>query len=443
MGNSSSKDKKVLGNELNNDPRLRSIARVLERNSYQYNFVRQDKKVSIHSSPTIAGRSIKLVVKIDDVLRVQFVIFGNLPEATRSKIGECCVRANYGMKMGHFDMDWRDGETLYNLRVPLEEITAQDIESCFFPPILRLGVATLKLYIPAFFSVRDQGIEPAAAIAAVEKADEVDENNVDNEHLKACARFMRANEVKFSYNHSQGGCTIDSGFVLAGHQVQMKIFAAEILKVRLFVFKKSPEISRYELAEAASRANFGLKVGHFDFDYNDGELCFEVIVPMEKITPEECEKCYFPSLFGIALGTTKKYVPALLEVHNGGKSAREAIGGVEGGTGGNGGIGEVAQQLMRELIAPNAQNPDMLLDSCRLSSITKKLGQGAMGAVYACTYASLPVVAKEVKVHSQHPVSACPTRIAQYMCVCMYMCISICMFMYVCALVFIYKLNHL
>jgi hypothetical protein len=99
----------------------------------------------------------------------QFVFYSiapiNVPEEKRSVIAEFLTRANYGMTIGNFELDFADGEIRYKTSIDVEGV------SLTFPQIKRLvytNVTMMDEYLPGIMSVIDGDVLPVDAIAQIE-----------------------------------------------------------------------------------------------------------------------------------------------------------------------------------------------------------------------------------------------------------------------------------
>ncbi|MCR4415026.1 MAG: YbjN domain-containing protein [Thermoguttaceae bacterium] len=88
-----------------------------------------------------------------------------------------------------------------------------------------------------------------------------------------------------------------------------------------------PEGCRLAVAEAICRANFGMKVGNFELDCDDGEVRFHVgnCFPEGTLDPHVVRR-----LLGTALHVADRYLPALMSVVYGNELPKDAIEYVEG-----------------------------------------------------------------------------------------------------------------
>lgn len=87
------------------------------------------------------------------------------PEDTRHTVAEYTARANYGMRIGNFEMDFSDGEIRYKSSLDFEAsmLTRELIRSAIYP-----AVETMDRYLPGLLAVIYGGLPPADAIAEIE-----------------------------------------------------------------------------------------------------------------------------------------------------------------------------------------------------------------------------------------------------------------------------------
>ncbi|MBB4638538.1 YbjN domain-containing protein [Longimicrobium terrae] len=88
-----------------------------------------------------------------------------VPEEQRAPMAEALTRANYGLPLGNFEMDYSDGEVRFK--------TSVDVEGGRLVPLmvrnmLGASLAVCDRYYPAFMRVMHAGDEPADAIERVE-----------------------------------------------------------------------------------------------------------------------------------------------------------------------------------------------------------------------------------------------------------------------------------
>lgn len=88
----------------------------------------------------------------------------NAAEARRPAMAEFLTRANYGMVIGNFEMDYSDGEIRYKTSIDVEN---SPTTTALVKPLLYANCLMMDRYLPGITQVIAGG-EPAAAIQAVE-----------------------------------------------------------------------------------------------------------------------------------------------------------------------------------------------------------------------------------------------------------------------------------
>jgi len=91
------------------------------------------------------------------------------PENRMADVAEFIVRANYGMIIGNFEMDYSDGEIRYKTSVDVEDVTVED---ALVRHLIYANVMTMDKYFPGLMRVLYAGIDPVIAIEEVEGAEE-------------------------------------------------------------------------------------------------------------------------------------------------------------------------------------------------------------------------------------------------------------------------------
>ncbi len=99
----------------------------------------------------------------------QFLFYVMAPvkasEADRPAVAEFITRANYGMRIGNFELDFRDGEVRYKSSLDFEgERLSHDwLKHAIYP-----AVQTMDRYLPGLMNVLYGDVTPAEAVAAIE-----------------------------------------------------------------------------------------------------------------------------------------------------------------------------------------------------------------------------------------------------------------------------------
>jgi hypothetical protein len=118
----------------------------------------------------------------------------------------------------------------------------------------------------------------------------------------------------------------------SGKNGQLNCFAQIRVDLEQFLFYaiapvKVPEEQRLAAAEFITRANYGLRIGNLEMDFNDGEIRYKSSLDFEgeTLTPQLIKLAIYP-----AVQTLDRYLPGLMAVIYGGKSAAEAVAEIEG-----------------------------------------------------------------------------------------------------------------
>jgi len=106
---------------------------------------------------------------IDETVRQMafFLVFAaRTPQERRVAIAEALTRANYGLQLGSFEMDFTDGEIRFQVAVNVEGST---LTQAMIGNMIAAGMTTCDTYHDAIMRVMFSGDEPSAAIAKAEK----------------------------------------------------------------------------------------------------------------------------------------------------------------------------------------------------------------------------------------------------------------------------------
>jgi hypothetical protein len=114
--------------------------------------------------------------------RQRFVFLSSLanfvPKLMRLEASEYLTRANFGMEVGNFEMDFTDGTVRYRTSVDIE---GGDLTSMMIKNLAYVNIAVMDQYLPGLRKVVVDGMEPEKAIEEVE-ADEVGEESDQEEN---------------------------------------------------------------------------------------------------------------------------------------------------------------------------------------------------------------------------------------------------------------------
>ena len=93
----------------------------------------------------------------------------NTPEEKRLNMAEFLTRANFGLIVGNFEMDFADGEVRYKTSI---DLGGSQLTILLVKQIVYANVFTMDIYLPGIMSVIYSGVHPAEAVAKVEGREE-------------------------------------------------------------------------------------------------------------------------------------------------------------------------------------------------------------------------------------------------------------------------------
>ena len=101
----------------------------------------------------------------EDLLVFFSVAPDDVPEDRRAAVAEYLTRANYGLPLGNFEMDWSDGEVRCRTSVHIADapLTLGVIRS-----IVATNLGLMMRYLPGLLAVVRDEAGPEAAVAAAE-----------------------------------------------------------------------------------------------------------------------------------------------------------------------------------------------------------------------------------------------------------------------------------
>ncbi len=88
-----------------------------------------------------------------------------IPEAKRGAIAEFITRANYGLIIGNFELDFSDGEVRYKTAIDVED---EELSTETIQKLVYTNVAIMDAYLPGIIDVIENNISPDEAISKIE-----------------------------------------------------------------------------------------------------------------------------------------------------------------------------------------------------------------------------------------------------------------------------------
>ena len=109
------------------------------------------------------GRLICFAQSRQEEQQLIFYSYGpeNVPEDRRQAMAEFITRANFGMVLGNFELDFADGEVRFKTSIDVEgaELTAELIK-----PVIYANVLTMDEYLPGLLTVSQGSATPEEAL---------------------------------------------------------------------------------------------------------------------------------------------------------------------------------------------------------------------------------------------------------------------------------------
>ena len=160
----------------------------------------------------------------------------------------------------------------------------------------------------ANFEERDTTAEIRAAVEEFFERDNIKYNTFNERNI---ARAIYGVEAKFKHA------------TVFFHAYKDKLI------IKIIIPLSAEESERSKVAEFLLRANYGLNVGGFDFDFDDGEISYRISIfcGRDEFTPPTYEQIDYAIILGLMM--IEKYGNALVKVMFGLVEPEEAIEAIE------------------------------------------------------------------------------------------------------------------
>ncbi len=145
-----------------------AVVDYLDSQEWKYTFDEEYQRYSLRMAAEFVDYfSLNIVVRDERSLRIYTSIPVRCDESKRGLVMEYLTRANYGLKVGNFEMDVTDGEVRYKVCTLYPEggLTRSEVEY-----VVDLGMFMMERYGSDMMSVMYGGVSPADAIAKAEEA---------------------------------------------------------------------------------------------------------------------------------------------------------------------------------------------------------------------------------------------------------------------------------
>ena len=99
----------------------------------------------------------------------QFIFYSvspvNAPAEKRAALAEFITRANYGLIIGNFELDFEDGEIRYKTSLDVEGVT---LSAAVIKNLINTNVSTLDQYLPGLLTLLFADVSPREMIDRIE-----------------------------------------------------------------------------------------------------------------------------------------------------------------------------------------------------------------------------------------------------------------------------------
>lgn len=149
-------------------PLLDRVAQFLDEDDWKYQ--RFDDAALIRTAFQGDNGNWNIVVQSKEDFEQVFIYSvwsNNVPADKRMAVSEYLTRANYGMPIGCFEMDFQDGELRYRTSLDVE---GGELSPVMIKNLLYLNAYTFDKYLPGVNAVVFGGVSAEDAVAEVEKA---------------------------------------------------------------------------------------------------------------------------------------------------------------------------------------------------------------------------------------------------------------------------------
>ena len=154
-----------------NTPICDVIMETVTKDGWEFTKEPVKKRTILRASAVGKNGTFRVLIIIKEKTSTVIVyVYSNakVPEDKRVKAAEYVTRANYGIVLGNFEMDFMDGEFRFKLSTafPDGEITPKTVEL-----MLAVAAKTMDRYYAGMMSVSYGQIAPADAVKEVEQGD--------------------------------------------------------------------------------------------------------------------------------------------------------------------------------------------------------------------------------------------------------------------------------
>jgi len=145
-----------------------AVVDYLIEDGWQFNVAQEEVAVQFgfRGSSTI-WQCLCLVDEENQLVRMYSIAPVVVPQELRPAVAEYITRANYGLPLGNFELDYNDGEVRFKTSIDVEggQFTSTMIANLFNSNLLMMD-----RYLPGLFRVVYAGVSPADAVSEIESS---------------------------------------------------------------------------------------------------------------------------------------------------------------------------------------------------------------------------------------------------------------------------------
>jgi len=146
---------------------IRIVENALKKDDWSYEHDHEDPRIlrtGVKGKNT-SLRGTFMVVEEKRIIHFYVHLSVNVIENKRLETMEYITRANYGLQIGNFEMDLRDGEIRFKVSIDVE---AGTLSTVMVRNMMSAGFCTVDRYFPGLMSVIFGNAVPAQAIEEIE-----------------------------------------------------------------------------------------------------------------------------------------------------------------------------------------------------------------------------------------------------------------------------------
>ncbi|WP_017663719.1 YbjN domain-containing protein [Baaleninema simplex] len=153
---------------------LAALVLFLTEDDWSFTRIENERAVKLRfSGDNGTWKCIGRVREEDEQLLIYSLAPLKVPPEKRPAIAELLTRANYGMVIGNFEMDYSDGEIRYKTSIDVE---GSQLDNALIKQLLYTNLLMMDKYLPAIEAVINGEQTPEEAIALVESDLEDDDD---------------------------------------------------------------------------------------------------------------------------------------------------------------------------------------------------------------------------------------------------------------------------